>query len=273
MIEHLEKNCDLFLEACQPNFTFYEFTLEELRLPTADQLLDSVLQTKNEIGIEGWRKNREDSDFYKGFSLTYNPEFIDQERAINFQTFGAYELDQTFSKSVGLASFSQIKDSYYDTYAFRKISPVIERNFKSLFSRIALSVARSRVSFLYGAQAFKENNIKMHKDEFSRQLLRINIPLQTSQEYVLEIDGQDESGASMKMIKHLQKGNAYIWNTRIPHRVYCTSPDPAEKERIHLVLGLIPWFEYCDANQALKPNAFFKKDIKKMIADFDFLVK
>jgi hypothetical protein len=271
MIEFLDIKCDLYSTGFHSNFTFHEFSLKELGLPSADELLEAVLKTKNEVGVEGWRKNQNESDFYKGFSLTYNPNFIDTQRSLYFQTFGSYELIQTFSKSIGDFAFSKIRDSYYDTYAFSHITPVIERNFKNLLSRFALSISRSRVSFLYGSQAFK-NNINFHKDEFPRQLLRINIPLQTSQEYLLEINGEDEAGAKLKMTQHLQIGKAYIWNTRIPHRVYCSSPEPEEPERIHLVLGLIPWFDYCDSNKALKPNTFYKKEIKRMIDDLNFLV-
>lgn len=273
MIEYISKKNAFSHVASQSKFLFYEFKLSDLGWPSADEILNSVLKTRKDIGtIEGWRKQQTESLFYKGFSLAYNPDFIDVERSIFFQSLGAYELEQSFSKSLSVAHFKQIKNSYYDTYGFRKISPLIGNNFKSLFSKIKFSISRSRASFLYGGEDCLPDKINMHKDEFSNQLLRINIPLQTSEEYVLEINGTDENDNSYKMIKHLKKGYAYIWNARIPHRVYCESLFPKEKERIHLVLGLVPWFDFIDDCRAIASSKFYGQDMKLLIENYKFLV-
>lgn len=272
MIEYIS-NKNAFLQSAESKFTFYEIKLSDIGWPTADEILNSVLQTKNDIGnLEGWRKQQSESSYYKGFSLAYNSDFIDTERSIFFQSMGAFELEQSFSKSLSVARFKQIKNSYYDTYAFREISPLIANNFKSLFSKIAFSISRSRAAFLYGGEDCLPDKINLHKDEFSNQLLRVNIPLQTSEDYVLEINGTDENGNSNRMIKHLKKGYVYIWNTRIPHRVYCNSLTPFEKERIHLVLGLVPWFDFTDNYRAIASSKSYGHDIKQLIENYKFRI-
>jgi hypothetical protein len=75
-------------------------------------------------------------------------------------------------------------------------------------------------------------------------LFRVNIPLQTSEEHVLEINGSDEYGNTLTLSKHLEVGKAYIWNTRIPHRVTITKPCINPIDRIHLVLGFGTWVDY-----------------------------
>ena len=55
------------------------------------------------------------------------------------------------------------------------------------------------------------------------------------------------------MEKHLEVGKAYIWNTRLPHRVIDKSG--AKNERLHIVAAFIPWFEI--VNQEWKPNKYF----------------
>lgn len=273
MIEYISSKNAFSLAASEAQFLFYEFKLSDLSWPTADEILNSVLKTRIDIGkIEGWRKQQTESSYYRGFSLAYNSEFIDLERSIFFQSLGAYELEQTFSKSLSVAQFKQVKNSYYDTYAFRKISPIIGNNFKPLFSKIGFSISRSRAAFLYGGADCLPDRINLHKDEFSNQLLRINIPLQTSEEYVLEINGTDENGNSNRMVKHLKKGYVYIWNTRIPHRVYCESPFPKETERIHLVLGLVPWFDFTDDYGAIVSSKYYGQDIDRLIENFKFVV-
>ncbi len=251
---------------------FYEFTLEELGLPSADDLLDKVLDIKRKIGhLEGWRKNGISSSFYKGFSLTYNRSYIYPEQSIYGQTFGDYHLTQTFSKNVSVAEIKQIKNSYYDTLAFRHISDLIEQNLGGLLNQFSLDISRSRCAFLFGGIETTRDKINYHIDEYPIHLLRCNIPLQTSSEYILEINGNDEFNNSLRLIRHLEKGKLYIWNTRIPHKVYSKEGIAKEPERIHLVLGLMPWIKYVENYSALTTNSYYGLSLKKIIEHKLFL--
>lgn len=223
------------------NFLFYEFSIDDLKLPSPQELLTSVLNIKNLIGLKGWMSNGVESNSYKGFSLTYNPDFHDSNISIYHQTWGSPRLKQNFGRIRGIGDFDSIKNTYYDTYSFRKRHNIIENYLGTLFSQFYCPLLRSRAAFLK-FHNFLNKEEGWHVDEPPTHLFRINIPLQTSEEHILEINGSDEYGNSLILTKHLEVGKAYIWNTRIPHRV--TTTKFSKTERIHLVLGLGTWITY-----------------------------
>ena len=49
-----------------------EYTLEELKLPSADKILQGVKNIEKQVGLVGWREKNYISETYKGFGLTYN---------------------------------------------------------------------------------------------------------------------------------------------------------------------------------------------------------
>jgi hypothetical protein len=71
------------------NFLFNEFTLNELGLPPADEMLSAVMAIKDKVGLRGWVTNGEESTTYRGFSLTYNPDFNDTTTSVHHQTWGS----------------------------------------------------------------------------------------------------------------------------------------------------------------------------------------
>lgn len=222
------------------DFSFNEFTLAELGLPSANELLASTLAIKDQIGLRGWWSNGKQSPAYKGFSLTYNPEFYKPEESIYHQTWGSPLLTQNFGRVNGLGNHSAIRNTYYDTYAFRKVPDIVNTHLGGLFSNFYCPLLRSRAAFF---KLFRvDKNEGWHVDEFPYQMFRINIPLQTHEDHILEINGTDEYGNSLVLTKHLEVGKVYIWNTRIPHRV--TVKKPCIHERIHLVLGFGTWVTY-----------------------------
>lgn len=223
------------------DFSFFEFTLAELGLPPADELLTKTIAIKDQIGLQGWISNGIPSPTYRGFSLTYNPDFYDSSRSIYHQTWGSPLLKQSFGRSQGLGNHSLIRNTYYDTYAFRKRLTIVENQLGNLFSHFSCPLLRSRAAFLKSSN-FLDKKQGWHVDEPSTHMLRVNIPLQTSEEHILEINGNDGYGNSLILTKHLEVGKAYIWNTRIPHRV--TTTKFSTFERIHLVLGFGTWVDY-----------------------------
>jgi len=246
--------------------TFYEFTLEELGFPPADILLEKIQDIRNQVGIKGWKHRGIESRTYRGFSLTYNPDFIGEEKSIYHQTWGSTYLPQNYGRINGVASINSTKNSYYDSYAFRKIPPIVESNLRPIIDKLSMSLLRSRAAwhFAYGKQ--KENIEAWHVDEFPYHILRVNIPVQTSEEHVIDIVGNDDFGNSLDIRnKHLEVGKAYIWNTRIPHCVslnqYCQNLKP----RIHIVLGLCPWFHYNSNDDNFVQNSLYGQNLDSII--------
>jgi hypothetical protein len=252
------------------NFKFYEFNLKELNLPPSSEILKSVLAIKNQVGLQGWRKENTESKFYKGFSLTYNPDFFDNTQSVYHQSWGSNLLTQNFGRPNGLGNHSFIKNTYYDSYGFRKIPEIVEKNLKDVLSKFSSSLVRSRAAFLnlYGVDP---GNSGWHVDEPPYHLFRINIPLQTSKEHILEIKGTDEFGNSLELSKHLELEKAYIWNTRIPHRVTVNKPSQSNQDRIHLVLGFSPWFKYISKGDCYIKSEIYGLPMEEIISRCLFL--
>jgi hypothetical protein len=80
------------------DFLFFEFTLADLGLPPADELLAKTIAIKDQIGVQGWVSNGKSSPTYRGFSLTYNPNFYDSSTSIYHQTWGSPLLKQNFGR-------------------------------------------------------------------------------------------------------------------------------------------------------------------------------
>jgi hypothetical protein len=218
---------------------FTEFTLEELGLPNASTLLGITLELVDKIGISGWRINGRESESYKGFSMTYNPQFI-SARSIYHQTMGAPQLSQTYSRETNIGSHTCVANTYYDSYAFRVVPTLVRLAYTDLLDRLSLPLVRSRVAYRYSDKEVPTNPTN-HIDEPSYQVLRINIPLQTTPEQIIRIQRADNTYLDY----HLEVGKAYIWDTRIPHRNDVSFPTtPGTPPRIHMILGLSPWFSY-----------------------------
>ena len=250
------------------DFSFNEFTLTELGLPSANELLASTLAIKDKVGLQGWINNGIESPTYKGFSLTYNPDFHDKTASIYHQTWGSKLLKQSFGRINGIGDFSSIRNTYYDTYAFRKISSIVEEHLGNLFSHFSCPLLRSRAAFFTPTIVPKLLD-GWHVDEPPTHMFRINIPLQTSAEHVLQINGKDEYNNELIMTKHLKVGKVYIWNTRIPHRVTVTKP--CATERIHLVLGFGTWVNYDPVNDTFSKSKLHGIPLKTIVDQQLFL--
>ena len=231
------------------NEQFMEFSLEELGFPTADFLLDKTLNIVNEIGgIKGWLKNNNVSNKYRGFSLCYNPDGDEHLRS-PYASLGHPELNWSYSKSNNPnPPWKEVKNTYYDTYGFNTVHPVVKKHYAKFFECIDLMPTRSRV--MWESPGHKQ---KWHLDEVLWQCVRINIPLVTEPSYVLQIDGTDEYGNTLKLEKHLEVGKAYVWNTRIRHRVLDIGD--AKNERVHIVAAFMTWFK--KENNHWKTNKYF----------------
>lgn len=252
------------------DFTLTEFTLEDLNLPTSQEILQGVLAIKNEVGLQGWTTCDSVSENYKGFSLTYNPDFIDKSVSIYHQTWGSKNLTQIFGRDDGLGTHTQLKNTYYDSYGFRVRLPLVDQHLGFLLDKFSMTLVRSRVAFL-NLYNQRPHSSGWHKDEYPNQLIRMIIPLQTSREYVLEVDGDDEHGNSSYIHRHLPTGSLYAWNTRIPHRVGLRKRCIHNEDRIHLILGFSPWYNYNKEKDSYTKSDLYGMPISQIINEKHFL--
>jgi hypothetical protein len=220
--------------------------VEELRL--------AVLAAMTLFGHAGWQRKEGASPTYGGFSLVYNPDHRDGLDPY-VSTLGTPQNtgDEFFYNR--RARNAPVKNSYFDTYSFRRWTPAAGHGALGTFLlALRRSPVRGRVGIIYGENVDPENekyraSAGWHRDEMVYENLRVNIPLQTDDNFLFEIEGESP--------RHLAVGKAYSWDTHVPHRVYCCGP--SKLQRIHLVLGVAPWFDFDPGEDAWQVNEFFGK--------------
>lgn len=263
MEKYIFKNTDSY-KKYMDDFTFYEFSLEELGLPSAEELLKNTKDIEKEIGLYDWTTSKNSYNDYKGFSLTYNKNYIG-EKNIFSQTLGGSITSQVYGYSKEDNPNKVVKNTYYDTFAFNQIHPLIYKKYNKLFNKIKGTISRSRVSYLYPQNIKLPDSSGIHVDEWPFHLMRLNIPLKTNENHILKSFGKDPLGNLLDIEKHLEVGKCYIWNTKIPHQVTVRNETNDLEPRIHIVLGIMPWFYYDDSSHSYFPNENYKKPMKEIV--------
>jgi hypothetical protein len=226
----------------------------EITLPDGlvENLRSSVLDAMLEFGHSGWRRKDGVSPTYGGFSLAFNPDHQDNLDP-NASSLGT---PQNASDKFYYNQRSRnlpVKNSYFDTYGFRRRTPASQHSeLGSFLDALHRPLVRSRVGIIYGERVDPTDedyrtSAGWHRDEPIYENLRVNIPLQTDPNFVFEIEGEAP--------RHLEVGKAYSWDSHIPHRVYCSGS--TKLERIHLVLGVAPWFDYNAEDDSWQTNQYF----------------
>ena len=242
----------------QKDFGWQEYTLEELKLPSAEKILNGVRFIEEQVNLQGWRTKHSTHERYKGFGLTYNPTFFDKSENIYHQVWGSKLLDQYYGLQEGTGDFKQLKDTYHDTFGFRKIDDIIQKYLGFFLDRFNFHISRSRVAYLFGHNQLPTKNAGWHVDEPTCQLLRVNIPLQTSDEYAIQWNDKTYI---------LEVGKAYLWNTRIPHRVAIIKKPKMKEPRINVVLGLTPWLDYDKITDTYSKSKYYGKPVKEIVEE------
>lgn len=227
----------------------YAFALDPALV---EALRESVLAALATVGFRGWRHADGESRGYGGFSLTCNPAHQDGLDP-HASTLGTPRNARDAFYWSATGTHAQLRDSYFDTYGFRRRTPASREGalgrFLDGFSR---TLVRSRVGVIPGAgvdatdPAYRARE-GWHRDEPVFENLRLNIPLVTDPNFAFQMAGEAPH--------HLAPGFAYTWDTHRAHRVFCTGP--TSTARVHLVLGVAPWFDWDEAAQAWRVNAHF----------------
>jgi len=242
--------------------------LIKLALPkrTVDEMRNSAREAIQRHGLHGWlsREGRAVGSNYESLSLTCNPDLRDPGIGdVHQSTLGSSVNRSDEFYYAQMHRFKTLKNTYFDTYGFRKLTPAARIGALGRFIADShLSLVRSRLSVLYGDEAGPANPTPFeagwHRDEPVFENLRINIPLVTHRNYRLQIehvlDEPNERSGTMTE-HHLSTGYAYTLDTNRPHRVYPSAS--CRTMRVHLVLGFSPWFRYDARKDLWAPNEFF----------------
>ena len=215
-------------------------------------MIESVDEMINKFGFKGWQSANGNSPAYGGPSLVVNPDYADKDVDLNSQTLGTTKNQVGKFVYAQTENFTTIKNSYYDSYAFRQLAPcVTETSFKDVVGSFKRSPIRSRVATINSKYVPEKERARFgwHRDELVFENLRINIPIVTDETFMFEITGSEP--------EHLAVGNVYSWDTNIIHRVFPTTEET--KSRTHLVFGFSPWFDYNPEEDAWQSNEFYGK--------------
>ena len=240
----------------QESFGWTEFTLEELNLPPVSKILEGVKKIESEVGLQGWRTKGWVSENYKGFGITHNPTFFDKNENVHHQVLGSDLSVDYYSQDKGFGDHKQRKNTYYDTYGFRKIHPIIQKHLGFFLDRFNFHISRSRVAYIFGYGLEPNTDRGWHVDEATCKLLRVNIPLQTSDEYVMQWNN--------KTYKQ-ELGKVYLWNTQKEHRPTMIKKVETKEPRINIVIGLVPWLDYNEETDSYSKNKYFGKPISEIV--------
>ena len=221
----------------------------QLNLSTT-ALQQSAEEALAQYGSYGWlsRQGRSRSS-YQSLSLTHNPDIRDPAVTEFNSTLGSSFIDpgsyfygniRTWLKLRG-----RLKNSYYDSYAFNQPNIVTQELFGNLHSHFDRTMIRSRLSVIRAGAVDSVNpDYLLHRDEPVYENIRINIPLTVSPAHYLQYNGRDIN---------LELGQAYTWDTNQPHRVHGVDAT----DRINLVLGFSPWFDYDAEQEAWVSNEYY----------------
>jgi hypothetical protein len=257
-----------FSAACarvRPRVRLPADTLLRLEMPKAlvTALRRSAREAISKHGLHCWltREGRASASYYESLSLTYNPDLRDPGiRDVHQSTLGNSVNPGSEGYYGSTGRFRYLKDTYFDTYGFRRLTPAATTGALGEFlAECRLSLVRSRLSVLYG-DSFESYTFQTgwHRDEPVFENLRINIPLVSHPNYRLQIErvgDRPRQGSRTMTMHYLRTGKAYTLDTHRPHRVLPVGP--CRVMRVHLVLGFAPWFTYEPQSDTWAPNAYF----------------
>ena len=218
----------------------HTFDINRLRL--------AVLDAVTKFDPKGWLSKQGRNSGYGGLSLMMNPQYIEPVDP-NYHTLGTERNEPTEFFYDHVQKFPTLKNTYFDSYGFRIPSPCVQQtDLINIFNEFSRSQTRGRIAVItsnWDSERRKKGG--WHRDEAVFENLRINIPIETDETYLFQIEGKEPV--------HLSYGNIYSWDTNIPHRVFPTTE--SLKKRIHVVFGIIPWFDYNAEEDAFISNDFF----------------
>lgn len=213
-------------------------------------------------GLRGFRNTADDvaNPAYGSLSLTCNPDAAGDPHSATLGSAHLRNGQYFYGSDATRAQMPRLKGDYYDSYGFRRLTPAARHGaLGELLRGFSLPVIRSRLSVIPGENPETlKDSYGWHRDESVFHNLRINIPVWTAPEYLLEIETillQPEAGSATVQRHHLRHGFAWSWDTNLPHRVFASAL--TAQSRCHLVIGLAPWFNYDPASDSWSPNQWF----------------
>lgn len=222
------------------------------------KLNQDIIEAQKSSGAFPFKYQGRETDFtsYQSTALTWNPEVIDSLSDNPHQAaLGSTKYNNGNSQFYEYHGAD--KNTYADTYSFNKKTPIAKSGMiKEFLDTFKRSLIRSRISIIK-AQHPESLDLKYlwHQDESIFINMRVNIPTQSNENYVIQLLENSASEEASISEFSLVPGNAYIYNTQKLHRPYCKQLN--DIDRINLICGLSPWFDYNEETNQWVSNEFY----------------
>lgn len=228
----------------------FDFNLDQLHL--------SVREAIELYGLHefAYKDSTKISKSYVSSSLTYNPDAIDKiSDDPHLATLGSTQL--SYGSASQYKGISTPRNTYNDTYSFKVKTPFAKHGaIKTVVDSFQRTLIRSRVStVLAGYDESTKPDYCWHNDELVFVNLRVNIPIQTTSNYAIQIINSAE-GEHLDIAEfELKKNFAYVYNTNKYHRPVCKKLDTVD--RINMICGVSPWFDFDEESECWISNEFY----------------
>lgn len=237
-----------------------------------DLLKNSVLSGIKKFGQHQFQYGAEATKkegIYLSTSLTFNSGAYDKISSDPHQaTLGSTVLKFNSASRYESSGSAPLRNSYHDTLAFIERTPLAQfESIGAFLNSFQRTLIRSRVSTIVANKVETTKfGFNWHNDESIFINLRINVPVQTSPNYVIQIL-KNENGESLDIEEFsMLVGEAYVYNTEKYHRALCKKIESID--RVHMICGVSPWFDYDEKRQAWVSNEYYGK-----VHPFDMLAQ
>lgn len=133
------------------------------------------------------------------------------------------------------------KDTYSDSLSFNRLTPACSQGYLGdFFSKVKRSFSKGQIVSMKGG------DVPWHRDEHYYMSLRLNIPLCFDPTTRLKTE---------HFAERMYPGYVYHWNTQEAHTIERLAED--NEQRINIVMGVSPWFDYNDQEQCWVSNEFY----------------
>ena len=185
-----------------------------------------------------------------GLSLSYDPQAPEQEWHLG--SFGHSRYQQhaalDYFKAPERDRLNATRGDYLDSLGFRKLLPAIEKlpALSTLLKSFNMPVVRCTVRVIDGTKAWPslDDEGGMHQDDPPWEVLRVNLCITGSDDF-----GFQYAGHSPLIMR---PGDNLIVNADHDHRVWVRQRSATQ--RMHLIVGLVPWIDYDDQADAWTLN-------------------
>jgi hypothetical protein len=201
-------------------------------------------------------KNKSQDTSYTSVSLNFNSNSIDKvsnnpHQGILGSSIGSYKSINNYKNNL------LGKNTYNDTFSFTERTDC--SNYKGLgvfLNSLKRSMIRSRISILHGSNSsIQDISYGWHNDELIFLNLRVNVPIQSTENYYIQILNDQVLEHSQISEFNLKTGQVYAYDTHKYHRACCKKLE--RTPRINLILGVSPWFDFDKENNQWISNEFY----------------